>query len=183
MYKKQTKLPDWFVPVVMAICLIGCADIPAYAGELPTSHLSCFTCTGQISPLGRWCDNKNGTITDLSTGLIWLKDAGWSSTFAFLDAADQANVPRNGSPSSLNDGSKEGDWRLPTLKELKTLTTGTEAVSNYSQYFFTSVKSYPYWSISPSSADTNKAWTVYLRDGSVSARSKNEVYFVWPVRR
>ena len=96
-----------------------------------------WTCTGTLTPLGRWCDNGNGTIRDMTTGLIWLKKADWGgqrrfweSTQSAWTAHDMAALLHDGSSlANLSDGSVVGDWRLPTLTELKTLTSGTEAVT------------------------------------------------------
>lgn len=36
----------------------------------------CCTCKGTLYE-NRWCDNGNGTVTDLTTCLVWLKKADW----------------------------------------------------------------------------------------------------------
>ncbi|MBF0497971.1 MAG: hypothetical protein HQK58_15575 [Deltaproteobacteria bacterium] len=93
---KRTKQPGWSRLVLITLGLMICSAIPAHAQELPTSHPSCLTCKGTLSPQGRWCDNNNGTVTDMSNGLIWLKDAGWggrlsmTTTTGGTPAADQA---------------------------------------------------------------------------------------------
>jgi len=47
-----------------------------------------FTCTGAIYNAGsggtRWCDNGDGTVTDLSNGLVWLKNASCSAALASI---------------------------------------------------------------------------------------------------
>jgi hypothetical protein len=58
----------------------------------------------------RYRDNRDGTITDLVTGLIWQKDPGEKKTLAAAIA--QASKCRLG---------KKTDWRMPTIKELYSL--------------------------------------------------------------
>jgi len=35
------------------------------------------TCEGDLSALGRWCDQLDGTVKDMTNGLVWLKKADW----------------------------------------------------------------------------------------------------------
>ncbi|MDH5232785.1 MAG: DUF1566 domain-containing protein [Gammaproteobacteria bacterium] len=59
-------------------------------------------------------DNGNGTITDTTTGLMWLKDADATGSFPWGEAVTQAaNVSVAG----------HNDWRLPELAELQQLYT------------------------------------------------------------
>ncbi|QEM67302.1 hypothetical protein FO488_03460 [Geobacter sp. FeAm09] len=39
-----------------------------------------YSCSGTLSPLGRWCDNGDGTVRDMTTGLLWLKNANCAAT-------------------------------------------------------------------------------------------------------
>ncbi|MBF0510544.1 MAG: DUF1566 domain-containing protein [Deltaproteobacteria bacterium] len=183
---------------LLAIFIIGCLlyspAVTAYAGELPASHPSCVTCKGTLSPLGRWCDNKNGTVTDMSTGMVWLKDASWGGIYYFYttlmttpNAADRAAQVKNGNPASLTDGSQEGDWGLPTLAQLTSITVGTEAVystDNYSlnTYFLTGVHIAAYWTNTTRSSDAGTAWSVFMFQSGVGWYSKTTANYVWPVR-
>jgi hypothetical protein len=54
--------------------------------------------------------NDDGTVSDLSTGLMWTRDPGQKKTVA--DAASGAAACRVGG---------HADWRLPTIKELYSL--------------------------------------------------------------
>jgi hypothetical protein len=45
-------------------------------------------CEGTLSPLGRWCDQNNGNVKDMTTGLVWLKDAGWGGTKPWREPGD-----------------------------------------------------------------------------------------------
>ncbi|MDN5279955.1 MAG: hypothetical protein PWR01_3920 [Clostridiales bacterium] len=98
------------------------------------------------SPLKRWCHNGNGTITDTTTGLIWFsKGNNFWGTYASCSA--NISYLKNGI-DGLTDGSSEYDWRLPTVKEMLTLTSGTEAISPGNQYLFTGMQTGWYWTCS-----------------------------------
>lgn len=152
----------------------------------------CITCTGTLNGT-RWCDNGNGTVKDMTTGLVWLKDASWGLAYAFwvntitgTNAHDRAAQVKHGTPITLTDGSVEGDWRLPTKEELYGLANGTEAVRCSSGpcdvYGFTGVQSFYYWSSTTYASSTIGAWSVYMSYGSVYGGYKDYSYYVWPVR-
>ena len=150
-----------------------------------------YTCTkGDLSPLGRWCDNHDSTVRDMTTGLIWLKDAGWGGQYPFwsgsiesTNAHDRAAQVQNGTPATLTDGSAQGAWRLPTKSELVALTTGTEYIRSKTMYKFTSVQGDFYWSSTAYADNAYYAWGVEMVDGEVQGEYKDyNKKYVWPVR-
>jgi len=67
----------------------------------------------------RFTDNGNGAVTDNRTGLVWLKHAScfkdrtWDE--AVVDVAELADgAVCDG--VTLRDGSKPGDWRMPSIQ-------------------------------------------------------------------
>src|SRR5258705_6735407 len=58
---------------------------------------------------------SNGTVKDMQTGLIWLKNANCFGLTSWANANIKAGALANGQ-CGLADGSKVGDWRLPTLE-------------------------------------------------------------------
>jgi hypothetical protein len=151
----------------------------------------CITCPapGTLPAGDRWCDQGNGTVKDMTTGLVWLKDAAWGGEYAFwvntingTNAHDRAAQVKDGTPATLTDGSVEGDWRLPTKEELYGLTHGTEAVRSGTPRAFTGVQSDRYWSSTTYASGTYTAWGVNVGTGVVYGNGKHYDYYVWPVR-
>jgi HAMP domain-containing protein len=137
----------------------------------------------------RFIDNGDGTVTDKLTGLIWLKNANCFGTKRW-ELADffVANLASGG--CGLSDGSKAGDWRLPTKDELVGLldksysdpmlsnAAGTDKWSEGDA--FSGVQSSWYWT--STTDDTSRAGNVGLRDGDVDYNGKTDTYSVWAVR-
>jgi hypothetical protein len=148
-------------------------------------------CNGTLSPLGRWCDNGDGTVTDLTTCLVWLKNAGWGGAKAWrnlIDPYDDAHaragiLEAGATGAGLSDGSVVGDWRLPTKSDLDHLTHGTEAVRDDEMQLFTGVE-LDYWTSSTfQDGIHDDAWIVYMSNGCASYQPKfQDDFHVWPVR-
>ena len=62
-------------------------------------------------------DNGDGTVTDSSTGLVWLKNANCFGSVNWDEAKTKASQLKNGQ-CGLSDGSTAGQWRLPTINKL-----------------------------------------------------------------
>jgi len=155
----------------------------------------------------RYVNCGNGTVTDTHTGLTWLQDAGClgSSTWA---KAKQAAAGLEHGQCGLTDGSRAGDWRLPTNDEwlatvrdardhpqLKcrnpalTDDSGSNCFGDGSGSSIMNVAFDGYWSSTTNSQsvgllpDGTKAGTVPLSAGLVlSYFSKSVAQRVWPVR-
>ncbi|WP_069470807.1 Lcl C-terminal domain-containing protein [Candidatus Marithrix sp. Canyon 246] len=148
------------------------------------------TCSGTLNGT-RWCDNANGTITDMTTGLIWLKKADWGGQKQWDgnsndNAHVRAGILKAGeSGADLTDGSVEGDWRLPTKTELVGITTGDEKVLYSSMRAFSGVHEDDYWSSSTYVNDAAFAWYAALHeehDDTAGYADKVSTPYVWPVR-
>jgi hypothetical protein len=66
--------------------------------------------------LNRYVNAGNGTVTDTSTGLIWLRNAGCFPLLNYAGANHAAAQLASGQ-CGLTDHSAAGDWRLPTRDE------------------------------------------------------------------
>jgi hypothetical protein len=136
----------------------------------------------------RWCNKGNGTVMDMTTGLIWLQTANWSGKNHWNGNDDDNAVTQAGILSAnmadvtLSDGSVLGDWRLPTKTELVGITIGTEPVSSSNPRVFLGVELL-YWTFTSLEENTIYAWYVNLRDGQANIMDKaTDCGYVWPVR-
>ncbi len=68
----------------------------------------------------RFEDMRDGTVYDTKTGLVWMKD---TTAIPSTDHASAKWITHNlhDGQYGLSDGSKPGDWRLPSVFELMTL--------------------------------------------------------------
>lgn len=193
--------------------------------ELPrTGQSACYSAQGVIVPCAntgqdgdkqagvawpspRLTDNKNGTVSDNLTGLIWLKDANCTDTVGGIErgsgvldwpsALSWSNNLASGK-CGLSDNSVAGDWRLPNINELRSLV-------DYSRHDpalpaghpFFNVQSVWYWSSTSNPVYTSGAFNVGMSRGSIhvtgkalrpglgDSRVENKVDIslgVWPVR-
>ena len=144
---------------------------------------------GVAWPTPRFTDNKNGTVTDKLTGLIWTKNAnafGWQT---WNNALSAANNLKSGDPG-LTDGTVAGNWRLPNVRELQSLVDYGRSYPAFpapADFPFTGLQSDSYWSSTSRGMNdpqmTNIAWHVYFGDGSVNSNTgKGNLYYVWCVR-
>ncbi len=131
----------------------------------------------------RFVDNGDGTATDRSTNLIWLKNADcYGGELNWANAMSSA-AGLNSGECGLSDGSVEGDWHLATLEELQGLGTNPPNIWTLPGLPFENVQPSAYWS----STEFNifSAYSVGLGLDYVSASSRNKNASdrkAWPVR-
>lgn len=144
----------------------------------------------------RYVDCKNGTVTDTTTGLIWLKKADCLEATDWATANYKAAEIQSGS-CNLSDNSYKGDWRLPTKDELTAILPPSSLncsvptlVDQYGAGCFaagtqwaTNVQ-FNYWSSTtgPYRDAVSSAWAVFLNFGGVINTSKPSLVYGWPVR-
>lgn len=169
-------------------------------GQQTGSSATCAACSGTLSAGGRWCDQGDGTVKDMTTGLVWLQNADWGGQKNWRNYSTDCSGPNytcfddvhhraaslaaGATGADLSDGSVEGDWRLPTKEELIGLSNGTEAIRSTSPGPFAGVQSYQYWSSTPYAGNPHQAWFVHLYFGIADHDSKSSPipFYVWPVR-
>ena len=137
---------------------------------------------GVAWPNPRFTDNRNGTVKDNLTGLIWLKDANAFGGRSWTNALADCAALKSGA-HGLSDGSVEGDWRLPNWNELRSLIDASRYDPALpSGHPFTGVRLDSYWSSTTIAGSKDHAWDVTLYGGDVNGGDKATAYFVWPVR-
>ena len=137
-----------------------------------------------VPPQGvRFTDNRDGTVSDNLTGLIWLKTAAAGSGAVHWAAAVKiCNVLGDGM-AGLSDGSRPGDWRLPNVRELHALIDYAEHEPALpAGHPFASVISDQYWTSTTVPADPETAYSMHLMQGRLWNHNKLLRHHVWPVR-
>ena len=143
----------------------------------------CGPCKGTLSSGGRWCDNGDGTVTDMKTGLVWLQDASCMGIKPWAEAIMSPIEELGSGDYNLSDGSMLGDWRLPTKAEFSGIMKGDEAVNSSNMQLFKRVQADYYWSATTDQRVRTTAWFIRMVNGFMSVDDKmyNSNY-VWPLR-
>jgi hypothetical protein len=107
-------------------------------------------------------DNINGTVTDNLTNLIWAKTPApdsmtWENALLFAENLSLAG---------------QGDWRLPNIKELKSLTEASLANPSVNTNFFPEIGMKKYWSGTTLQNQTTRAWHLDTRFGITTYTEK-----------
>ncbi len=140
-------------------------------------------------PASRFIDNKDGTVTDSLTKLIWLKNPNclgmidWRSALQATKGLKDGDCGANPAPA-LSDGSSAGDWRLPTMSELCTLIDFSRRGPALPKgHVFLDIPPGYHWSATTLDAHSEMAWIVYFESGTTCYEDiKNRAGHVWPVR-
>ena len=128
--------------------------------------------TGEVKQ--RFKDNGDGTITDVSSNLMWMQSP--KRIAVSYEAAEEYC-------GSLAEGGYAG-WRLPTAQEWKAFIDETQQAPALPKGhpFKNIIVSVFFWS---KTKDSNLAGRIYVADlyrGKVDTQSKNNQYIAWPVR-
>jgi hypothetical protein len=116
-------------------------------------------------------DNTKLVVNDTKTGLMWQDDAV-GSTMTWANAITTCE--------SLTLGGYS-DWRLPNIRELKSIVDRTRYNPAISPNF-TAIDSSVYWSSTTVASGSSYAWRVYFGGGGDSANDKTDSLYVRCVR-
>lgn len=140
----------------------------------------------------RFFDNYDGTVTDINTGLVWLKNAWCTGSYSAWSQAMSFVAVLASGQCGLTDGSTAGQWRLPELWEWQGLANtaySNPALSNgpgtgqwTSGNVFTNVRSSAYWSATSYFVYPTLAFYVDMTTGVISFQDKGYPNIIWPVR-
>ena len=140
---------------------------------------------------------SNGTVTDNLTGLIWLVNGnctdtvgGVAKTPGTLGWANALTWSSNlAAPAcGLSDGSVAGNWRLPNIRELRSLVniSQADAATWLNAQGFSTVMPQLYWTSNTNASTTGQAWSIDFTtgrmDSSGSSNAKTFNNYVLPVR-
>ena len=126
-------------------------------------------CAGKSkdNAIEKFKNNGDGTVTDLSTGLIWQQSdvkKDWEAAKAYCEELDHAN---------------KQDWRLPSHEELQTILDLTKSNVMTDPSAFPDTKPSLYWSVTE-----YESWDVmaYVVDFSNGMLTTDEKFFANYVR-
>ncbi|MCB1121089.1 MAG: DUF1566 domain-containing protein [Verrucomicrobiae bacterium] len=132
-------------------------------------------CVREASPFGtgpELLDNKNGAVADQATGLVWQKTGpaeamSWEEALTYCDNLDLTG---------------EKDWRLPNIKELRSLSDDRKMGPSIDKEVFPDAQAKFYWSSTSLGNHPVRAWYVDFQTGLVTYADKPEKLFVRAVR-
>jgi len=112
--------------------------------------------TANMSYAGALVDNGDATISDQGTHLMWQKqDDGttrtWTAAITYCEGLTLAG---------------HTDWRLPTIKELKSIADMTKYSPAINTTYFPGTQSSYYWSSTTLASDATCAWGVNFSYGN-----------------
>jgi len=138
---------------------------------------------GSEAPEPRFIDNKDGTVTDQQTGLIWLKDADAFGTVSWEQALKYARGLASGN-CGLSDSSSAGDWRLSNIRELLSIIDyGESSPIIPHPHPFINVRTTLYWTSTTLAPAPILAWMMTLGIGPTVFDVKHSPSNrMWPVR-
>ena len=185
------------------------SDLALFAADFGTT--GCGTCDDVITRLDelearieylelyhpdRFTDMGDGTIRDNNTGLFWMKLAssctmGGPSGIYWLIAMEIVDEIADGE-CRLSDGSKPGDWRLPSASEFTALVNtewasvgpalsdrrGMRAWQDGDA--FSGVQEAYYWTRSVVAG--NDRYVMDMDTGYLVEQNRDMQHFLWPVR-
>ncbi|MDO8948353.1 MAG: DUF1566 domain-containing protein [Desulfocapsaceae bacterium] len=150
---------------------------------IPFRSAQAQTCNANMpasTPDSQLTDNGDGTITDSKTGLMWKKcmegvsgsncDSGAAGSFTWQTALQR--------PAIVNTGigfAGQTDWRLPNIKELRSIVEEKCVDPSINLTRFPNTPSSVVWSGSPYAGHSDYAWVVYFNSGNsyINIRSYN----------
>jgi len=117
--------------------------------------------------LDRFQDNRDGTVRDNATDLVWIKDPtkvpALKNGLHWVQAVDAC---RNLSYAGFGPT----NWRLPSIKELQTLVSENRGSPRIDRMF--KAINAPYWSSTTYVGQGARAWTVDFKNGELGSYPK-----------
>jgi hypothetical protein len=120
----------------------------------PSSDLAVRAVRGRKSS-NDLVDNGDGTVTDKDTGLMWQQesaprpdpyyDHSWRMALSYCEKLTLAGYT---------------DWRLPTIKELRSIVVLDTHYPFINHLYFPNTANATYWSSTTSSVSTGSAWAI-----------------------
>ena len=155
------------------ICLVG-----FFVSFLVSSQ----TCLPNFDPalkVDEFIDNADGTATDASLGLVWMRCSlgqTWENETCSGDASELTWQQALQTAHGFKYAGQLG-WRVPNMKELASLTERSCVRPAINPLFFPNTSSDDYWTSTPSVVDPQRAWVIAFFNSSNSLKDKNLFVF------
>lgn len=164
--------------VVAMVCALGSPAVSDAAQtcrsdtEIPSSTLT-----------SGFSDHGNGTVTDTETGLMWAQcAAGLSGAGCAAGSAGADTWQAALDLASSSDLAGHTDWRLPNVKELRSIVEQRCVAPAINTEVFPNTPASGFWSASPSAAYSNSALYVNFDYGGSGNAGRSNGYHVRLVR-
>lgn len=162
--------------------LAGCWDAAGQEIECGGTGQDRDVDAGEAWPEPRFSSNGDGTVSDHLTGLTWLEDADRFGEVTWDQALNKAKFLAAGS-HGLDDGSSAGDWRLPNIRELRSLLDYSRVAPMIPEgHPFQNVQNAIYWTSTTLASAPTLAWMTTLGIGPAVFDLKINSCRLWPVR-
>ena len=135
------------------------------------------------TPINRFTENGDGTVTDTVTKLTWKRcseglsgdscEKGEALIFTWQEALKAAAESRFAGKSG---------WRLPDIKELNSIIERQCTMPAINEIVFPATPTMSFWSGTPYVGNPAYAWNVYFPYGISDGNSKSYKFFVRLVR-
>ena len=129
-------------------------------------------------------DNGDGTATDETLGLMWMRCSlgqTWEDESCAGDASELSWQQALQAAHGYEYAEKLG-WRVPNMKELASLTERSCVRPAINELYFPNTSSDDYWTSTPSVADPERAWVIAFFNSSNSLKDKSLFVFTRLVR-
>jgi len=140
------------------------------------------------TPVDRFDDNQDGTLTDIKTGLTWMRCAlgqDWNGLACLGEASPYTWSAANDQVILYNENggfAKYNDWRLPHLPELAGIIERQCDNPRINLALFPNTPALPFWSDSVKNGVDHIAYTLSFGKEGVQSMNKETVHMVRLVR-
>jgi Protein of unknown function (DUF1566) len=183
----------FFRNIDMKLLTSQVARIAIVAAIACSTQLNAQTCQPSIrasNPTNVYIiDTANGTVTDTRTGLMWDRCPRGQSgaTCGTGSATGFAWAAATNLPAALGSYKGYSDWRLPNIKELKSLVEECRSAPTINEFVFpatptTDVPLSSFWSGSPYAGGASSAWAVPFVSGLAYTGDRSSAFYVRLVR-
>lgn len=134
-----------------------------------------------------YLDYADGTVTDLRTGLTWMRCAQgqtWSGSTCDGESTAYTGVQAAALTGTVSYATFS-DWRAPNIRELQSIVdrsvSGSPAIN---ASVFPNTPSSRFWSATPKASDygVTQAWAVNFGNGYIAFTSRTSTTSLYPVR-